>query len=78
MMGMLVGVKLLTFLIILICKYLFLSRGYRPVSCAKIGLKYQSRSKNNNLDNKTRFSYPEDYSALIIKHRFSRGLVQSK
>ena len=28
---------------------------------SRIGLKFQPRRKNINLDNKTRFSYPEGY-----------------
>jgi hypothetical protein len=30
-----------------------------PVSYANIGLKFQPRRKNINLDNKARFSYPQ-------------------
>jgi Mg-chelatase subunit ChlI len=33
----------------------------KRVSYTRIGLKFQSRRKNINLDNKTRFSYPEGY-----------------
>jgi hypothetical protein len=32
----------------------------------KIGLKFQLRHKNINLDNKTRFSYPEAYFVLMV------------